>query len=972
MAEVTFLSLILFTVISNEAQSRSVSISYLMPPVETHSCTRETDGSELCCYTVQNQDSKSSAPGSDKSPASPKQNDTSSSSVSPPFVSLPVSSIPGIAVRVYRYSSSGVCGLHIRNDYMKYKLMGKDVKTHDSYSSYDEYRYAKCNAEGFCVDNSSYKRCSSNREPYDLKKYFSLNERNRDNPFFLNVYAIDRKHLEKALSLGFLECETPRNNGRQPVKCEPNDSLNSPVATSRHKPYQVELATSWENRTEISNSGISVVDSSSGIKATNMTGDVLPSAQEEVTEEILNSGGIVKKKGSIEVYTPCKGSERSTRVIFQNLSNHMRKDSMWHQKNYKLQVDAKNHFEGGDVEIKIIRYGLMSMDFSRYNPPGNDKVIDYILCSNGYINLDDCTGLDKSYRRGRRKKERIFVPGKSNYMCEDIVHSFQSSCSLNQKASQGTSRRELVKSLVKDIPWVRLEQTRLKKNKSLEKTYPLGLDQYDPNFRLELRVTNLNNGKCKKKPLIINSFALKKHRTRRLPFGVVIVGMGYRALSSAHIDQIVKSLKEVGVERVRIALRGFYKIVKDSKGNKKWAREHTLAFLKALNRAGIKKIDLRIHSSIEDYLYEDRVYYRPWHRKSCKKYENHRKKYENCKKKKDSFSTLNVWKKKSPNLNSKPLVVKTMSHWNRGKMFSRCGHSNSSIRKININRYKSRLTKWLRAIKEQDIHVNLLGVFNEQNWTCFNADIITYSTTPPHSLNLLPVDEIRKQELKEQAREWQKATTKSYAKIVKATLEVRDSFDFYNLMVESFASSLSAKVVERMNSISRNPNTSMAGYIHTCAFVNEMKALNYKGKSVFDHLQAVSFNIYPAITETDDVRAETKSQLETVVQYLKRCTLDKPLSISEFGYPQKFRVSRNQSGDSKARSTRNSQQRYDSYRAFVELIQENKQWNIDRIFLFSWNMFRNPISIWVKKNQWLWEYPSEGVLPEAEIMRYSF
>ncbi len=723
-------------------------------------------------------------------------------------------------------------------------------------------------------------------------------------------------------------------------------------AISENTPYQVELATTLNENEETN--GTLFIKSRGDIVVRNMEGVVLPSSDGQVTEEIVNHGGVVRKNNSIEVYTPCEGSkQKSVRVYFRSPRNYICKNNTLNQRNYQLRVSVQNHSENEDIEVKIIRYGSNPMNFSRYDSSENGQAIDYILCANGAINPDHCTNLDKSYRENRRGNEVNHVPGGLNFICEDITYSPQAICPLNQGV-QGTNRIELTKDLVKDAPWSRLEQASLTGNQSLERSYPLGLDQYDPNFYLELRVTNLNNNRCGRKPLIIKSFALKRHRVRRLYSGVVLTKIGQRKLNTTQINQIVESLKEVGVKRLRTNIRGFYDVIGLNWNQRKWSREQTLEFLKISNREGIKT-DLRIHPAVEDYLYADRAYYRPWHHKGF-------------------FSTLDVWGQDPPDLNSDPLkVVPALTHWNsevitvngreQTRLFKNCGHTPPSIRKINIGRYKARLTKWLNAIKEQGINISLLGVLNEQNWTCFNADIITHSATSPQSLDSLPSNV--REELSRQAGQWQEESTSNYARIVKATLEVLDTLELGHIPVESFPSSIGKRTVERMDKISRTP-VPMAGHIHTCAFINKMKKLQYKGKSVFNHLSAVSFNTYPAITPEDDVRIKTKEQLEAIVGYFKRCTSDKPLSISEFGYHQKFY--RSTSGEE--REIRNSQQRYDSYRSFVELVQENKEWNIERVSLFSWNFFRNPISMRIKKSDG-WTYPSDAVFPEAEIMRYS-
>ena len=732
---------------------------------------------------------------------------------------------------------------------------------------------------------------------------------------------------------------------------------DSSSTISDNTPYKVELATSEEYETETTN-GTLIIKNRGEIIARNMEGVALPSADGQVTQEILNLGGIVRKDDSIEVYTPCQGSQnKSTRVFFSQLKRYLCQDNnTLNQKNYQLGVSVQNHSANENVDLKVIRYGS-NLNLSRYNTSSSEQAINYILCANDFINPDNCTNLDKSYRAYRRGSELHHVPGGSNFTCEDISYSPQSTCPLKTNLPI-TNRITLVNELVKDAPWERLEQVFLSPNQSLNKNYSLGLDQYDPNFYLELRVTNMNNNKCSKKPLVIKSFSLKKHRARRLYFGITTTYIGYRLLNSTQINQFVQSLKGVGVKRLRLGLRGFYDILGNN--TRRWSRDSILDFLEVSNREGIKT-ELRIHPSIEDYLYEDRVYYRPWHQNGF-------------------FSTLDVWGQSPPDLNSTKLTIDTLDHWNSEeitvdnrtytRLFKNCGHTSSSIRKINIERYKVRLNRWLNALKSRNIDVSLLGVFNEQNWTCFNGDIITHFSSAPQSLDSLQLvdslSSIERETLSREASQWQNESTSNYARIVKATLEVRDSLGLDDVPVESFPSSLGKRTIERMDAISRTP-VPMLGHIHTCAFIDKMKDLHYKGKSVFDHLQAISFNVYPGITPEDDVKARTKEQLKTIVEYIKRCAPNKALSISEFGYHQRFYKSLSDT----ERQLRNSQKRYDSYRSFIELVQENKDWNIERISLFSWDHFRNPIFMRIKKSSWTYEYPLESAFPEAEIMRYS-
>ena len=97
-------------------------------------------------------------------------------------------------------------------------------------------------------------------------------------------------------------------------------------------------------------------------------------------------------------------------------------------------------------------------------------------------------------------------------------------------------------------------------------------------------------------------------------------------------------------------------------------------------------------------------------------------------------------------------------------------------------------------------------------------------------------------------------------------------------------------------------------------------------------------------------------------------TGNKGLWVDEFGFHTRYSIySRT---DYRIRS---SIERYRAYKDMLELADQKSAWGIRRLFLFSFEMDRNPLHVDGMRDSYNKRvFDVKGAMPEAEILRYSW
>lgn len=509
----------------------------------------------------------------------------------------------------------------------------------------------------------------------------------------------------------------------------------------------------------------------------------------------------------------------------------------------------------------------------------------------------------------------------------------------------------------------------------------LGLTAYEPDLEVQLET------RCDSATQVL-ALNLVPDATR-MRLGVVFGSAD--SLPSVETEAATAALDEVGTRLIRVAIGGYdtraacpmdsETATPDPAGCLQ--REHMAKLITRLLQRDVS-VHLRIRPSIEDFLPPDRALARPFRTMSRNE--------PNAANGDSRGMPSSVFEPDDP---TTPYDESVIAERNRAIADARnlCPATRNfafALSRIDSALFRQRMRRYLAFIAQTALRplgdkgrIDTLALFNEINSICNNGDIFPVPQADSRgTFDQFAAAQPMGRQFLEAAFDRRQASVHKYAELLRILIEVMHepglSPFFGRTKVMAFSNSLTPEIVARYEAAdSSQARIAVPLYIRPRAFFEAIAQETYGGHSLAEHVDAAGLNIYPRVNDDADQRRAARDiqrTINTTAGFLRReltatALYKTRIWITELGFHQ-YRVP----NDFGEHTLRTSQQRFDHYYRTLQLLMNRRDLGIDGAFVYGVAPVRNPLILRTSEPgaTGLLARPAEALLPEAEILRYSW